>query len=509
MKKGPVFLLLLSLALRLSAQLPQGAIAPDFTAQDITGQTWHLYDLLEQGKIVVLEVSATWCPPCWAYHNSHAMQELYEAHGPDGDGALQVLFVEGDPNTNTQCLYGQQGCDSFTPGNWVGGTTYPYLDNAAIADSFQIDYFPTIFIICPNKKTYQVGALDADELWEKAAGCPVASGANNAGIFEHSAGTDLREVCGNLNISPSFSLINLGSEPLTAATVTLHWNNNLEQTKQWNGYLPLYGETVIAFDSLLLDGAGALKTTVASVNGIPSDDDFSNNIHFDNFKIAEQFNNQQIILKIKTDNYGLETYWELRDEQANVLYSGGNTNVGPDGGGIFGNAIPGPGAYNNNSLITKILNLPGDGCYSILLVDAYGDGMCCEYGNGYYKMYSGNNPALPILTGGEFGATEHRGFTVKSTSADFSPENEFSNLRCFPNPAFEQLNIEFTLSESFQVSVTIFNLLGQAVYQSAYQQLAPGEHLWALPVSDWSQGTYFVRFQAGEMTTLRKLVVEK
>ena len=85
MKKYPVFAFWLVIVLRLSAQLPSGAVAPDFTATDINGQSWHLYDILASGKIVVLEISATWCPPCWAYHNSGAMQELYAAHGPAGD----------------------------------------------------------------------------------------------------------------------------------------------------------------------------------------------------------------------------------------------------------------------------------------------------------------------------------------------------------------------------------------------------------------------------------------
>ena len=76
MKKQSVLTLLIAVAARLAAQLQPGAAAPDFTAQDLAGQSWHLYELLGQGKIVVLEISTTWCPPCWAYHNSHALQDL-------------------------------------------------------------------------------------------------------------------------------------------------------------------------------------------------------------------------------------------------------------------------------------------------------------------------------------------------------------------------------------------------------------------------------------------------
>lgn len=497
MKKQSVLTLLIAVAARLAAQLQPGAAAPDFTAQDLAGQSWHLYELLGQGKIVVLEISTTWCPPCWAYHNSHALQDLYAAHGPDGDEKLQVFFVEADPGTDVECLYGPSGCNSFTPGNWVNGTTYPYLNDAAVADSFQVGYFPTVFLICPNQKAYQVGQLSADELWEKAAGCPVASGINNAGIFDFSTGTGLNEICDGLDVQPAFSLINLGSNLLTSATFTLQWNNGLEQTKQWYGSLPLYGEALVSFDSLLLDSPGTLKTTLTSVNNNAGDDDFSNNVHNDAFTSAAQFNSQQIVLKIRTDDYGAETYWELRDDNGNELYHGGNSNVGPNGGGTFGNALPGPGAYGSNLLINKTLTLPADGCYSLLVVDAYGDGMCCDYGNGYYKLYNANNPAVPILTGGEFGATEQRGFKVQTTTGAFAPDNSLSKIQIFPNPASDVLNLAFDLAEPSAVSLGIDNPLGQSVYRMAPQPFVSGEHQIALPVEHWPAGTYLARFQTG------------
>lgn len=507
MKKRSVLLLSLILSLRLPAQLAPGAIAPDFTAPDISGQTWHLYELLEQGKTVVLEISATWCPPCWAYHNSHSMQHLYEAHGPAGDGKVQVLFIEGDPNTNTECLYGPSNCNVFTPGNWVSGTTYPYIDNAAVADSFQVSYYPTFYIICPNKKTYQVGQLNAAELWEKSSACPVAFGANNAGIFGYSAGSDIREVCDTLTAKPSFSLVNLGSNPLTSATATLQWNNTLEQTKLWYGNLPLYGEATIVFDSLPLYSPGLLKATVASVNGISGDDDYSNNVRNDQFFVAQQFATPQIILKIKTDSYGAETYWELRDERDSVLYRGGNLNVGPDGGGMFGGLPGGPGAYGNNVLINKTLALPGNGCYSLLFVDAYGDGICCDYGNGYYKLYNSNNPAVPILTGGEFEAKEHRGFGLTESVATQAPAAASATVLLAPNPTADVLNIIFSLPEPADVSATVLNALGQPVQQFPARRLAPGEHLWPLSVSGWDAGIYIIRFQEGRRASAQKFFV--
>ena len=394
-------LLFLTLAIsRLSAQLPAGQMAPDFTATDVSGQSWHLYELLAQDKIVLLEIGTSWCDPCWAYHNGGALQEFYAAHGPAGDARAQVLFIEGDPNTNVNCLYGQTDCNSTTLGNWIDGTPYPVIDDASIAEAYQSTYYPTLFIICPNRRAYEVGQFSAAQLWENAMRCPIASGVNNAGIFDFFSGTNLYEICGSLELAPTFKLINLGSESLTSALIQLRWNNTPLQNLSWTGNLPLYGEADIVFNNFSLSGTGTLETRVTAVNYLAVDDDTTNNARTNYFVQASDFNSQKVVLRMRTDNFGAETYWELRDDAGNVLDHGGNEAVGPDGGGKYFGISSGPGAYGNLAFIKDTLDLPASGCYSIHFVDAYGDGMCCEFGNGFYRLYNLDTPTAPILWGG-------------------------------------------------------------------------------------------------------------
>lgn len=507
MKKYSVLALWLVFVLRMSAQLPSGAVAPDFTATDINGQSWHLYDLLAADKIVVIEISATWCPPCWAYHNSGALQELYAEHGPAGDNRLQVLYVEGDPDTNVDCLNGLPGCNGYSPGSYVEGITYPVFDNAAIADSFQITYFPTVMVICPNKKVYEVNPIGPDALWEEAQKCPVAFGSNNAGIFQYTPGSALREICGTIPLAPTFNLVNLGSEPLQSATIALQWDNNTVQTLEWYGNLPVYGEAPIAFDNWPVSSAGLLKTIVSSVNN-GGDDDFSNNVQLDNFSIASEFNSQEVILKIRTDDYAIETYWELRDELGNVLDHGGNENVGPNGGNVVFDLTPGVGTYPNNALIKDTLSLPAPGCYSLHFVDAYGDGMCCSFGNGYYKLYNIDNPVIPVMSGGEFGAYEDRGFGAQPTSA-VSTVDQAGYLKLYPNPAENQLFVEWEIAAAVQARGFVYNTLGQCVYTFDPEKTAAGMHTAVLSVQDWPEGMYWMHLQMGEEQVLRKFSVQR
>jgi hypothetical protein len=47
--------------------------------------------------------------------------------------------------------------------------------------------------------------------------------------------------------------------------------------------------------------------------------------------------------------------------------------------------------YVDNMLHVESYCLPQKRCYRFIMSDAYGDGMCCDNGNGYYKIKYGNS----------------------------------------------------------------------------------------------------------------------
>lgn len=131
--------------------MAQFGTAPDFSVVDLDGNEHNLYaDILDQGLVAVIDVSATWCPPCWSLHSSHALEDLHQAYGPNGTNQLRVIFYEGDASTTLADLEGTTG---GTMGDWLDGTTYPVINESPLSLDLGIWAplgFPTVNIVRPS-----------------------------------------------------------------------------------------------------------------------------------------------------------------------------------------------------------------------------------------------------------------------------------------------------------------------------------------------------------------------
>lgn len=187
-----LLLLALPLFINLGAHampLPNGATAPDFTLTDLDGVTHNLYDYLDQGYTVMIDFSATWCGPCWNYHNTHILADLWNQHGPPGANDVMVFFIEGDPSTPVSSLYGGSG----SQGNWVAGTPYPIMDdgNGSVAAAYNITFFPTLYAVCPDRKIYTIGqaSLQTWINWISSCNMEASASITNAPCFGQPGGS--------------------------------------------------------------------------------------------------------------------------------------------------------------------------------------------------------------------------------------------------------------------------------------------------------------------------------
>jgi len=196
------------------AQLADGSEAPDWTLTDLDGNTHTLYDELDAGRQVYLVFSATWCGPCWSYHNSGNMETIYEDYGPDGSNEARVYFIEADLNTNESCLYGPAGCNGTSLGNWVDGIPFPIINltstnGANVGSQYQISYYPTVYTICPDKRIYETGQASSTVLETYMTSCdmePLSVSPYDEICYEdETGGIDVELIPGHGNINYSWS----------------------------------------------------------------------------------------------------------------------------------------------------------------------------------------------------------------------------------------------------------------------------------------------------------------
>ena len=225
MKKITLFFALVLLSFQSNAQIADGSVAPDFTVTDINGVTHSLSTYLAAGKTVLMDVSATWCGPCWNLHNSKALEDLTIAYGPEGSDEVVVLFIEGDAATTSADL---NGTTAATQGNWVAGTNYPIIDGSNVGSLYQITYFPTVFRICPNGLVYEVGGRTASAIrTDLNANCvPLIGTQNNVGALENA-----NSFCTSAG-SAVTKMRNYGENTITTATVNLLENGTVVATKK-------------------------------------------------------------------------------------------------------------------------------------------------------------------------------------------------------------------------------------------------------------------------------------
>ena len=67
-----------------------------WTADDMNGNSHILQNHVNEGKAVLVDISAHWCGPCYSLHESHSMAELYHDFGPDGTNEVMVFLTDVD-----------------------------------------------------------------------------------------------------------------------------------------------------------------------------------------------------------------------------------------------------------------------------------------------------------------------------------------------------------------------------------------------------------------------------
>ena len=164
-----------------SAQLPENSFAADFTITDINNQEHNLYEILDDGKTVILYLTATWCPPCWTYFNNGILNELQNTYPEE----VFCIMIDADTSTSEESIYG----GGNSQGDWSSVVNFPIADDPTgqIAEDYALTYYPTIYKICPNRLATEIGQVGSvEEIYNSIQNCDQAQLPFDLGFLAYS-----------------------------------------------------------------------------------------------------------------------------------------------------------------------------------------------------------------------------------------------------------------------------------------------------------------------------------
>ena len=200
------------------------------------------------------------------------------------------------------------------------------------------------------------------------------------------------EYCGN-TVEPVVTIKNMGSDPLTSLDIEYSINGGTAQSYAWTGELEfnIQEDVTLPEISFTSQSENIFEFTVSNPNG-QSDPNPENDSFEGVFDAAYAAPTSTVLMELKTDNYPEETTWEVTNSAGDVIYSGGPYN-GQQG-----------------TIFNETFEFEDDDCYTFAIYDAYGDGICCAYGQGYYKLM--DEESVVFMEGGEFGSEELTPFSI-------------------------------------------------------------------------------------------------
>jgi hypothetical protein len=156
-----------------------------------------------------------------------------------------------------------------------------------------------------------------------------------------------------------------------------------------------------------------------------------------------------LTVTVSTDDFASETSWEIVERGTNIVVGSRQFTFSDD-----------------FTTFSNTFCVDPRNCYDVNIEDSFGDGICCNYGQGTWSVtFDGVTTASP--SGGAFGSSEtisvgsctNKG-SQPAVAADI--ENEL-RIVAYPNPASDMANIKFTAPENGNAVISLYTLTGNKV----------------------------------------------
>ena len=409
-------------------------------------------------------------------------------HHPSGD----VKKISFDNHPATMASFG--GAQCWRVANWEDGTTEPGSSGSGLwnQNGHLTGQLYGGQASCSNNVNDYYGRLNVSwpVLQPILGSCgPTLDGwdPNDTETYTYDAALQSisgvpASLCNENLIQPSVTIKNNGTATLTALTINYAVSGGGPNGgANWSGSLAADATTIFQLPEITVpSGTLSLTLTAANPNGQP-DENAANNAVSTNFVVASP--GAEATLELTLDNYGSETTWQLT----------------PQGGGAV-IASGGPYQNGNQPMVVSEWCL-ATGCYTFTIDDDWGDGICCEYGEGSLEILDGNGQVLAAHNG-QFGSSASVDFCM--TTSGVGAASAQLEMELLPNPTDGTFAVEFASILENTARMTIMDMTGRLVQE---YQLAAGTHRATASLQGHASGTYLVRIATDQMHHVERLML--
>jgi len=193
-----------------------------------------------------------------------------------------------------------------------------------------------------------------------------------------------------------------------------------------------------------------------------------------------------IVLSFTFDNYPEETSFVITNASGATISSGGPYTDQADGATL------------------NLEDCLDAGCYEFTINDAYGDGICCNYGSGFYSLSTSDGTVL--VSGARFGASETTSFCLGAARVSpaiirtVADEDAYVPLTIAPNPT--STGVITIVGAALGNLYSVVNMCGQEVLKGALTSKS-------IDVAVLTSGVYIIQLYDGKSSfEAERFVVE-
>lgn len=280
-----------------------------------------------------------------------------------------------------------------------------------------------------------------------------------------------------------FNISNIGTETLTSIKFSAQVEDAVNEF-EWTGELPSGDATKMDFIMEIPFGSYVGTLSITEANGQAYESSTTFNAESQEWAVLdEEGETTDIKVYIVQDQFGEQITWDIINSAGEQIAHGGPYQH-----------IIGTGTQVN---VENVNGIATNDCYLFRIFDSNNNGICCNYGEGYYYLKDAHGNRF-IEGAGDYGAGATNLFSIHK-HGDGVEETASSSVNIYPNPANSKISVD---GENISM-VEVYNSLGQKV------TTVEGSDNTSVEATAFENGVYIVRVitNDGNVTTQKVTIV--